>query len=153
MRIILNDASDLSLEDTLGVGIDITEIQRFRDLDTSSAFYKRVYTDQELEYCSNFSDSSSHLAAIFAGKEAVIKAIGDKSLLSMKSIEIAHDDDGSPKATICQLPEIKILLSLAHSKTHAVAIALTSPYSNIAGETALQNLLTRRISELLEGCE
>lgn len=149
----MNDESDISFEDTLGIGVDIVEIQRIRNLDTSSPFYKRVYTEQEMDYCFSYKDPSPHLAAIFSGKEAVIKAVGKKALLSMQSIEISHDDTGLPKVTICQLPDIKILISLAHSREHAIAIALLLPSSKTVSETVLRSLLTERTFELLKGSE
>ncbi len=149
----MSGESDFLPEDIFGIGIDIVEIQRFKNLHALSPFFKRVYTEKELDYCLGFSEPSSHLAAIFAGKEAVTKAIGEKALVSMKSIEILHDENGLPKAMVCQLPEIKILLSLSHSTEHAVAIALLIPHSMTASEIALQALLTKKIAELLEGCE
>ena len=148
----MNDESDISLEDALGIGVDIVEIRRFRDLTEDSPFFHRVFTEQELDYCLRYSDASPHLAAIFAGKEAVVKALRGKTAISMKSIEICHEPNGMPRVKLCQLPEIKILLSLAHSKEYAVAIALLIPPSDITSEPALQNLLNERISELLQGC-
>jgi len=148
----LNDESDISLEDTLGIGVDLVEIQRFRNLTDDSPFFHRVFTEQELDYCLGYSDASSHLAAIFAGKEAVVKALQGNTAISMKSIEVYHEPNGMPSVKLCQLPEIKILLSLAHSKEHAVAIALLIPQSGETSEKVLQSLLNERISEILQGC-
>ena len=150
---MLNVESDIPLGNNFGIGVDIIEINRFRDLNAFSPFHKRIYTTEEMRYCSGFSDPAPHLAAIFAGKEAVLKAVGARTNLSMQSIEILHDIIGVPSVELCQLTEIKILLSLAHSKEYAVAIALLVPHGGTTSEAALQESLNQRISELLQGCE
>lgn len=146
----MNTDSDIPLDDSLSIGVDIIEIKRFRDLDATSPFFHRVFTPQELAYCFDYSDPSPHLAAMFAGKEAVIKALNSKQSVSMDCIEIFHNDDGSPYTKICHLPEIKIVISLAHSQEYAIAAALDIPQSQTANAALLHSLLNETTSNLLE---
>ena len=111
------------------VGIDIIEIAR---IETAIArwgegFLKRVYTDLEL---SLYRKKLSSLAARFAGKEAVIKALGagDKGI-RWREIEILSDPSGKPlvclygkaqnHANDLGLGELSI--SLSHSRKYAIA--------------------------------
>ncbi|TFG34074.1 holo-[acyl-carrier-protein] synthase [Candidatus Thorarchaeota archaeon] len=141
--------SDIPLPEMFSIGVDIIEVKRFRDLDLKSPFINRVFTFQEIAYCFGYSDPSSHLAVIFAGKEAVTKSLSSKITLSMKSIEILHDKDGSPQVHLSHLSDIKIELSLAHSKEYAVAVAMVIPKSQTANSLLFQNLLNEKTSELL----
>ena len=62
-----------------GIGTDILQIQRVRDIiDVSeSSFVKKVYSRKEQEQVKMRTDSVLYYAMRFAGKEAVIKCFGD----------------------------------------------------------------------------
>jgi holo-[acyl-carrier protein] synthase len=78
------------------VGVDIVAIARLERVIArwGERFLRRVYTDSELELCRN---RSSSLAARFAGKEAVIKALGGLSQgFRWQEIEILSDSRGKP---------------------------------------------------------
>ena len=78
------------------IGVDIIEIARIEKAIAGwgERFLHRVYTDSELRLCG---DSPSSLAGRFAGKEAVIKALGGRSKgFSWKEIEILSDPRGRP---------------------------------------------------------
>jgi holo-[acyl-carrier protein] synthase len=137
------------LEDIFGLGVDIIEIKRFRNITIESNFVKNVFTPKEIDYCLEYPDPSPHLAATFAGKEAVLKAMSNVISLSMRSIEVQHDEHGLPSAIVRDLPEFRIFLSLAHSKEYAVAIALAIPSSPTASNLVFQKLLNDKILELL----
>jgi holo-[acyl-carrier protein] synthase len=78
------------------VGVDIVAITR---IERAIAYYgerflRRVYTAAELELCRGHASS---LAARFAGKEAVIKALGGLSKgFRWREIEILSDPRGKP---------------------------------------------------------
>ena len=64
-------------------GTDIIEIERIKqsieDKKTGEAFKRRVYTQNEIDYCeSKGAQKYQHYAARFAAKEAVFKAISEK---------------------------------------------------------------------------
>ncbi len=65
------------------------------------------------------SDPYPHFAARFAGKEAVIKAVGG-TVYQLKKIEILNAEDGQP--TVKSRAGVK--LSLAHTRNYALAVAL-----------------------------
>ena len=112
------------------IGIDIIEIARIeKAIDRwGKSFLHRVYTDAEL---AAYHKHPSSLAARFAGKEAVIKALGIANKgVGLKEIEILSDSKGKPvvhlygkmqnQASNLGLGHIGI--SLSHSKEYAIAL-------------------------------
>src|SRR5262245_26628973 len=61
----------------IGVGVDIIEIDRVRDAvhRGGERFVRRVFSEREAAYCRGKRDPARHLAARFAAKESVIKAL------------------------------------------------------------------------------
>ena len=117
------------------IGIDIIEIARIEKAIARwrESFLHRVYTEPELKLCHN---KPSSLAARFAGKEAVIKALGTQSKgISWKEIEILSDPSGKPLVHLYgkaqnqagSLGLNNFAISLSHSKEYAIAC--------VAGET------------------
>ncbi|MFW9982255.1 MAG: holo-ACP synthase [Candidatus Thorarchaeota archaeon] len=138
--------------DEICLGTDVVEIKRFRDLESDSPFYRRVFTANELDYCKRFSDSAPHLATTFAGKEAVVKATSSICNLSIDSIEILRRLDGSPYVLVHKYCPLHISISLSYSSTHAVAVALSLPKS-ISDQKHIQGLLDETIQQLLPSGE
>ena len=108
-----------------GCGIDIVEIGR---LDRAvkrwgKTFLNRVFTSKELAYAHSKKFPLQHLAARFAAKEAVFKALSTKPDLNFKDIEIANDRHGRPYCRIKNRVS-PILLSISHSEKYAVASAI-----------------------------
>jgi holo-[acyl-carrier protein] synthase len=67
-----------SAKDIIGIGVDLVEIERFKDVlkKHDNTFKKRIFTPIELEYCESRADPAIHLAARFCAKEALSKALG-----------------------------------------------------------------------------
>ena len=119
----------------IGIGIDIVEIARIKDLRERQGerFLDRVYTETELQYCMRMKAPDQHLAARFAAKEAVTKAftVGIGEYFDWKSVgvvagvrrqpEVELDDKG--QRFMDQIGGARILLSLSHSESTATAIA------------------------------
>ena len=117
------------------VGVDIVEITRIDRLIKrwGQPFLQRVFTPSELKLY----DNTSSLAARFAAKEAVLKALGacDKGI-SWQDIEILAELNGKPRVNLLGKAKLqaeesaisKINISLSHSKEYAVAFVI--------GETA-----------------
>jgi holo-[acyl-carrier protein] synthase len=60
-----------------GVGVDAVDIERFRrSLERTPSMHQRVFTDVELRYVAAKADPVPSLAARFATREAVMKAMG-----------------------------------------------------------------------------
>jgi holo-[acyl-carrier protein] synthase len=115
-----------------GIGVDIETIGRFKkpDITSDSSFLKKIFTAAELEYCFSCRTPAQHLAARFAGKEAVIKALAglNRAGLGYKDIEITNDKDGVPAAEIRKsgFNDLEIKLSLSHAKDEAIAFAVVT---------------------------
>jgi holo-[acyl-carrier protein] synthase len=114
------------------VGIDMIEIARIEQaiLSWQSSFLKRIYTKAELESCRN---RVSSLAARFAAKEAVMKALGTGAGgVNWRDIEILSNNDGVPLIQLhgraCEKAKevgiVKLSVSLSHSKEYAVAFVI-----------------------------
>jgi len=119
-----------------GIGIDIVEISRIKQAAKkwSNRFLKRIFTERELEYAHGKSIPYQHLAARFAAKEAVLKAIGDSTIhrIEWVNVEILNDEHGKPVVNLSgQAKKIKleknisdIIISMSHTRTYAAANAI-----------------------------
>ena len=111
------------------IGIDIEDIKRFKNLDKH--LIERVYTKQEINYCTSRAKSHIHFAGIWCAKEAVVKALTDLGL-PVSEIEILHHENGAPYVNVT--PTISeylvkqklqnIHISISHTDTIATAIAM-----------------------------
>ncbi len=118
----------------IGVGIDIIEIDRIRNsVDKyGDQFLDKIFTKTELEYCLNKVDKYQHLAARFAAKEAIYKALttGWDKGITWQAIEIKNEPNGMPYAVLNG--EIKkflsnengLRISLSHSRDYVAAVAI-----------------------------
>jgi len=114
------------------VGTDIIEIQRIREAVErwGDRFLNRVYTTSELTL---FGGRIASLAARFAGKEAVIKALGGGEVgIGWKDVEILSEPDGKPVVSLSgtagerakQMGLQNLAISLSHSRENAIAIVI-----------------------------
>ena len=111
------------------IGIDIVEIARIAEAvqQWGERFVGRVYTDEEIRL---YGGRPSSLAARFAGKEAVVKALGTSERgISWKDIEILAEPGGRPMVNLYgrareradELGVSGLAISLSHSKEYAIA--------------------------------
>lgn len=103
-----------------GLGVDLAEVSRVRRLAAGPRFLKRVFTPGELAYALKSKNKFERLAARFAVKEAVIKAL-DETSLPLKFIEVENTPSGSPKVTVKGRPGLRLLVSISHTRAYAVA--------------------------------
>jgi holo-[acyl-carrier protein] synthase len=108
------------------VGIDLIEIERVeRALERRPLLAHRLFTAGELAYSRERARPGRHLAARFAAKEAVIKALGQG--VPPKEIEI---EAGEPPRVRLHgraaevAGEKPIAISLTHSRESAAAVAI-----------------------------
>jgi holo-[acyl-carrier protein] synthase len=79
----------------VGIGVDLVEIARLdRALHRTPALAARLFTEGELHA------PSASLAACFAAKEAVAKALGAPPGLRWTDVEIVHDQTGRPELIV-----------------------------------------------------
>ncbi len=117
-----------------GVGTDIVKIKRIRDATErwGRKFLQRIMTDREIDYCYDKSDPYPSLAARFAAREALIKALGWEVPFAMTDAEVVNNARGKPGlktggrlAGILQEASIaRSHLSLSHEKEFAVAVVI-----------------------------
>lgn len=118
----------------LGIGIDIVEIGRVKQALSQTGFARRVFTQAEREYCeARGVQSAASYAARFAGKEAVMKALGTGlSKGSWQEIEITVNELGRPEVRLRgyfalrakELQAVHTYISLSHAREYAVAQAI-----------------------------
>ena len=112
----------------LGIGTDIEDIERFKNLSRSKnkSFLEKIFSSQELDYCFSKKDPAPYLAAGFCAKEATIKALDAK--LNYRDINIFRTQGKAPVVKISpeKIKGISVYLSMSHSKDKAIAFALVS---------------------------
>ena len=117
-------------------GIDIVENVRFGALLTRhpDRARRRLFTDAELAYASGKKREVEHLAARFAAKEAVLKALGTgwAGGIAWTDVEITRTVTGQPGVRLSgpaaeraeALGICSWLLSLSHTEHYAMASAI-----------------------------
>lgn len=119
-----------------GIGVDLVNIERLQKMQErwGERFLERVFTPDETKYCLQYSFSARHLAAVFAAKEAVSKALGTGLSLGIgwQDIQIKSTKGHPPQvklsgvaARIAKTRGIgNILISLSHDTDYAIAQAI-----------------------------
>jgi holo-[acyl-carrier protein] synthase len=117
----------------VGTGVDIVEISRIKNAAKKwdKNFLGRIFTDKELEYSNEKVSSYQHLAARFAAKEAVLKALGNgwTNRIEWKDIEVWNERSGKPNVRLSgevlriskELNVKDIIISMSHTRTYAIA--------------------------------
>jgi holo-[acyl-carrier protein] synthase len=127
---------DLPAGTVLGVGVDLVEIDRIRNMGArhGGRFLEKVFTAAERESLSGRADPWPGFAARFAAKEAVSKAFGTGigAELDLTSVSVATDAAGAPHieldakgaALLAAKGGSRILISLTHTASLAQAFAV-----------------------------
>lgn len=117
-----------------GVGVDSIEIGRIAAaLSRNPRLRQRLYTPAELAESPEGEKAWPRLAALFAAKEAVFKALGTGLAgHSWLEIEVVHNQQGAPTVwlsgraatTARQLGVKRLHLSLSHDRKRALAFCV-----------------------------
>lgn len=122
----------------VGIGTDIIECVRIAKMIErhGEIFINRVYTQNEILYCSTRKAATQHYAGRWAAKEAVLKALGTGWANGIKwtDIEVRNEPGGRPKIllsgiaaeTAKELGIREVLISISHCRSHATAYALAA---------------------------
>lgn len=120
-----------------GVGVDIIEVARIGRLVKSKRFLARVFTPGEVAYCKTRLRPAQHFAVRFAAKEAVWKALNalpefQKRIkrASHRDIHVVNSSSGRPDVLLSgplRSWQGKVVISLSHTDSQAVAVALIVP--------------------------
>jgi holo-[acyl-carrier protein] synthase len=116
-----------------GLGVDVVEIGRVKGVVDrwGDHFLGKIFTDGEIAYARSKKNAVHHLAARFAVKEAVAKALatGWQGGFRWKDIEVGNDANGKPTVTLSgdlrtRLAGANIHVSISHSDTVVVGVAI-----------------------------
>ncbi|GAV26535.1 hypothetical protein ciss_24680 [Carboxydothermus islandicus] len=116
-------------------GIDLVEVKRIKKIYErhGERFLQKIYTEREISYAFSGREPFGRLAARFAAKEAVAKALGcGLGKVSFKDIEVLSKQGTLPEVILhgyaAKIFQEKgftgISISLSHEKQVAVAICI-----------------------------
>ena len=119
-----------------GIGTDIVNLERIKNLDSLERFAKKILSEGELEEFKSLTDEKkiSFIAKQFAAKEAVSKALGTGigKGVKLNEIEILRNENGKPYICIIgnlsnifnDLGIIKTHVSLSDENKYALAFVI-----------------------------
>ena len=120
----------------LGIGVDAVDIERFRrSLERTPSMRQRLFTDSELEYVAPKEDPVPSLAARFASREAVMKAMGlGLGAFGFHEVWVDRLDSGEPRLYVtgraAELASERGIatwhLSITHTDLVAIAYVVAS---------------------------
>ena len=85
----------------VGIGVDVVDLTRFeRSLARTPALRGRLFGDHETVLRDGAPRQVPSLAARFAAKEALIKALGGSTGVSWHDIVVVSDEQGAPSLTL-----------------------------------------------------
>jgi holo-[acyl-carrier protein] synthase len=105
-----------------GIGVDVVDLARFeRQIERTPGLVPRLFAESERML------PAHSLAARFAAKEALIKALGDSAGVTWQELEIVTDAGGNPEfrlhgAALAALAE-RGITSVHLSMTHDAGVA------------------------------
>ena len=118
----------------VGIGVDAVEIDRFRrSLERTPSMKSRIFTSEELEYVEPHDDPTASLAARFAAREAVMKAMGvGLGAFEFHDVWVQRADSGRPTLAVTgraqqianELGITDWHLSITHTDSTAIAYVI-----------------------------
>jgi holo-[acyl-carrier protein] synthase len=118
----------------VGLGLDLVDIPRFGAvLARRPAMSERLFTAGERAYAGSLADPVPSLAARFAAKEAVMKAMGvGLGAFDFDEVEVQRQPSGEPRLALTgRAAELAVeravrqwLVSLTHTSTAAAAVVV-----------------------------
>lgn len=109
----------------IGIGTDLVEIRRIKDLLSRQRSLEKIFTTKELVFAN---DNAATLAGNFAVKEAVSKVFGTGFFgVEPYEIEVMRDERGAPFINLSGQAEI-LALKLGIDQIH-VSITNTAEYA------------------------
>jgi holo-[acyl-carrier protein] synthase len=117
----------------IGVGIDVAEIDRFgAAMERTPGMAERLFVERELFLTSGERRGIASLAARFAAKEALAKALGAPAGLHWTDAEVYVEDSGQPRLRVrgtvaARAAELRVRnwhVSLSHDAGVASAVVI-----------------------------
>jgi holo-[acyl-carrier protein] synthase len=117
----------------VGIGVDLVDVERVqRILGRRSTFLERVFTPQEIAYCSKQAAPAECYAARWAAREACRKALGGIRRMQWHDVWIERASSGAPRIALAgtSLDRAKALgvsevkVALTHERRMAAAFCV-----------------------------
>tara|TARA_Y100000591_G_scaffold60883_1_gene49427 strand:+ start:397 stop:783 length:387 start_codon:yes stop_codon:yes gene_type:complete len=121
----------------LGIGVDIVNNKRFKNLIKNKNFLKRTYSINEIKFSIKKKDKVNFFAKRFAAKESLAKALGTgfRKKLNLKDIEIYNDNLGMPFYNktkkldnfinkLFRIKSYNLFLSISDEKDYSIAFTI-----------------------------
>jgi len=107
----------------IGVGVDIVDLSRFKDLAASSSFRNKYFSEVEQQL------NPLSLAGRFAAREALYKASGLLKINDWQDVEIVNAINGAPefvfKNAVAKYFESKrVHLTISHVPEYAISFVV-----------------------------
>ena len=126
---------------TLGIGVDIVENKRFKNLVKNINFIKRTFGEKEIKLSQKTLNKSNYYSKRFAAKEAFAKSLGTgfRDNLNLIDIEILNDKKGKPYFNkskkidnlifkIFKIKKYNLFLSISDEKNYSIAFAIIQTF-------------------------
>jgi len=121
----------------VGLGTDLVEVERFRRaMGRRARLTERLFSDAERAYAARQRDPAKPLAARFAAKEAVMKALGvGLGSFELRDVEVMRADDEAPPTLLLRGRAADLarergvtgwMLSLTHTDATAMAVVIAT---------------------------
>lgn len=111
--------------ENFGIGIDISSIEKFRDkpFSKNESFYKKIFSEQEIQYCLKNKNHYEKFAGKFAIKEALIKSVTEQ--IQFLDIETSYLNSKPIAKILNSKQNYKLLVSLSHDNDTAIAVVIS----------------------------
>jgi holo-[acyl-carrier protein] synthase len=122
---------------TVGIGVDIVDNKRFKNLIKDNKFINRIFSKKEIFASKKTLDKINFFSKRFAAKESFAKALGTgfRNNLNFKDIEIVNDNLGKPFYLINnkikqiikknkKIANFELFLSISDEKDYSIAFTI-----------------------------
>jgi holo-[acyl-carrier protein] synthase len=122
---------------TVGIGVDIVDNKRFKNLIKDNKFINRIFSKKEIFASKKTLNKTNFFSKRFAAKESFAKALGTgfRNNLNFKDIEIVNDNLGKPFYLINnkikqiikknkKIANFELFLSISDEKDYSIAFTI-----------------------------
>jgi holo-[acyl-carrier protein] synthase len=127
----------------VGIGTEIVECLRIAQLIErhGEQFIQGVFAPEEIQYCASRKHSTQHFAAYWAGKQAVRKSLATGWIRDVYWRDLVIKQESGAGMLVVLSGDLadlalrrgvtRVMLSLAHCRTHATAYAMALDTSDL----------------------
>ena len=117
----------------VGIGVDLVDVDRVKAImDRRSSFVRRVFTDDEIAYCSKQASPAECYAARWAAREACRKSLGGIRDMRWHDVWVERVPSGAPRIGMAgatlerarQLDVAEVKVALTHERAMAAAFCV-----------------------------